>query len=53
MTKNKPQIEAQKRTYCPFPDGLAPDLLRVGGLYLDPMNPGGLEDRRFDYRWEE
>jgi hypothetical protein len=40
-----------KRTYFPYEGGISPEQLRIGGLYLDPLNPNtGLAARRFEYR---
>jgi hypothetical protein len=43
----------EKRTFLPYSRGIQPKDLRVGSLYIDPVNPvGGVEDQRFEYREE-
>ncbi|KAF2417677.1 hypothetical protein EJ08DRAFT_684027 [Tothia fuscella] len=41
----------QSRTFLPYSDGIEPEALRIGGLYLNPLDPHiGLESQRFEYR---
>jgi hypothetical protein len=40
----------QYRTFLPYLRGLDPEALRIGSLYLNPLNPDdGLEDKRFEF----
>jgi hypothetical protein len=41
----------EKRTFLPYSRGIPVKDLRVGSLFLDPVNPvGGDERKRFEYR---
>jgi len=41
----------QKRSFLPYSRGINPENLRLGGLYLNPLDPDdGLESKRFEYR---
>merc|ERR1711881_355172 len=38
------------RTFLPYLRGIDPEALRIGSLYLNPLNPDdGLEDKRFEF----
>jgi hypothetical protein len=40
----------QYRTFLPYLRGIDPEALRIGSLYLNPLNPDdGLEDKRFEF----
>ncbi|KAF4628822.1 hypothetical protein G7Y89_g9326 [Cudoniella acicularis] len=41
----------QKSTFLPYTRGINPEDLRLGSLYLNPLDPDdGLESKRFEYR---
>ncbi|KAF2194089.1 hypothetical protein K469DRAFT_709596 [Zopfia rhizophila CBS 207.26] len=41
----------QKRTFLPYLRGVTPEALRLGSLYLNPLEPNdGLASKRFEYR---
>lgn len=41
----------QKRTFLPYSRGINPEDLRLGSLYLNPLDPDdGLESKRFEYK---
>jgi hypothetical protein len=43
----------QKRTFLPYQRGIDPEALKLGSLYLNPLDPvDGLESTRFEYREE-
>lgn len=41
----------QKRTFLPYERGIPPEDLRLGSLYINPLEPtDGLDSERFEYR---
>ena len=43
----------QKRTFLPYETAVLPEDLRLGSLYLNPLEPvNGLARDRFEYRRE-
>ena len=43
----------QKRSFLPYERGINPEDLRLGSLYLNPLDPDdGLESKRFEYQEE-
>ncbi|KAF1956977.1 hypothetical protein CC80DRAFT_52932 [Byssothecium circinans] len=41
----------QKRTFLPYERGILPEDLRLGSLYINPLDPtDGLDSTRFEYR---
>jgi len=44
----------QKRSFLPYTRGINPEDLRLGSLYLNPLDPDdGLESKRFEYQEEQ
>ncbi|KAF2749761.1 hypothetical protein M011DRAFT_465427 [Sporormia fimetaria CBS 119925] len=45
------QLPAQKRTFLPYLRGVPPEALRLGSLYMNPLEPSdGLASKRFEFR---
>jgi hypothetical protein len=43
----------QKRTFLPYQRGIHPEALRLGSLYINPLEPtDGFASRRFEYKRE-
>jgi len=43
----------EKRSFLPYSRGVDPEALRLGSLYLNPLDPeDGLESKRFEYQEE-
>ena len=44
----------RKRTFLPYMRGIIPEALRLGSLYLNPLEPDeGLASQRFEYMQDE